>query len=867
MTSRTTLFVGLLVVSLAEHAAFAQGLEPGISEAMARGRARAINAVSYDLDFVLQAQGDMVQGHVVVRFTLVEEPPSDGLVLDFGGQMLTELRVNGSRIDEPRRIHDHLVIPTERLSKGENDVDVAFTSSVASTGTALTRYVDGTSGRQYLYTLLVPADAHRLFPCFDQPDLKAVFTLRVKAPRTWQVVGNSPQVDRRAGDDGLDAWEFAPTERISTYLFAFAAGDFEVVESQFPFRAGKPDDRPMRMYLRPEERARVDANALFDMHAKAVDWLAAHFSLPYPFAKLDFVLLPGFPYGGMEHAGAIFYRDNAVSFDHVPTRGELTNRSALVYHEVSHQWFGNLVSFVWFDDLWLKEGFATFMGYRLIEALEPERHAWVHFHRRVKPRAYEVDVTPGTTPIYQSLANLDDAKSAYGAIVYNKAPAVLRELEGRLGKDRFRTGVGMFLREFAWRNATWKDLVGALERAAERPLAQWSEAWILRAGLPRVSAAWTVGADGKIASFELLQKPVGAGEQRWPLRLQVLVSSPEGRRSATLVMEGNRAEVRDLVGAPACDWVLVNPSDEAYGQFVLDARSAEALLTHLPDERDPLVSAVALSALRENVREGLLDPLRLGELVATMLAKESDPEAQAWLLDTGDAMVLRYASAQRGAPLRARLEGILLAILQRGEPALALQTFRTLTRLAGSDDAFALLTRAVSERKLPGDVKLGLQDVYRGYAALLAAGRGEVVRARLPTGDDASKWAYLAGAASPEAKEKERYFKTYLDAKQPPEQWVQQSLGYFHWPGQSELTLPYLARALEQVEWVKANRKIFFMPAWIDGFVNGHTSSEALAVVTRFLDANPKLPTDIRQKVLQSTDELRRTVRVVGQWR
>ena len=173
----------------------------------------------------------------------------------------------------------------------------------------------------------------------------------------------------------------------------------------------------------------------------------------------------------------------------------------------------------------------------------------------------------------------------------------------------------------------------------------------------------------------------------------------------------------------------------------------------------------------------------------------------------------------------------------------------------------------MTKQVLPGKVTLGTQDVFSGYAALLAAGRSDGVRARLPKGDDATKWAYVVGAANPTPAEKARYFSTYLDAKEPPEQWVQHSLGFFHWHGQAEVTLPYLRRALEQVEWVKANRKIFFMPAWIDGFVNGHSSPAALQVVEAFLAERRDLPADVQQKIRQSVDELRRVVRIQDQWR
>jgi aminopeptidase N len=843
--------------------AFMQDPAPGISQDLAQARAGQLRDVHYDLEFTLRADHDEVAGRAVIRFTLPGEPPAAGLVLDFAGSALTEVRLNGVAATTARVVHGHVVFPADRLSKGENEIEATFTSAVAATGTPLTRYRDASNGKLYLYTLLVPADAHRLFPCFDQPDVKATFTLRLHAPAAWQCLANADVEHETARSDGTATWQFAPSEKISTYLFAFAAGEWEVIESTTPLRAGNDKERRMRLFLRPQEKARVDAAALFTMHARAVATLAALFDQHYPFAKLDFALVPGFPYSGMEHPGAIFYRDSALSFDHAPTASELTNRSALVYHEVSHQWFGNLVSFVWFDDLWLKEGFATFMGYRLLELLEPERKAWVAFHRRVKPRAYEIDATPGTTPVYQALKNLADAKSAYGAIVYNKAPAVLRELEARLGAERFRAGVRTFVRRFAWGNATWQDLVAALEQASERKLDAWSNAWILAPGLPAVRAHWNVGADGKVSAFSVQQE---GGARRWPLRVTVLAAHGAQRTRADVVLEGERVEVPALLGREAFDWVILNPGDEAYGLFLLDARSADALLAALPRETDPMIRAVALTALRETMREGELDPLRLGELLRTLLAAEREPEAHAWLLDAVGQVCLRYLTPERSADLRGRIETLLCEQLDAGEAALQLQVFRALARLGAGADARARIAAAVAASKLGDQVALGTQDIYLGLAALLAAGEGKDLAQRLPTTDDAAKYAYLAHAAVPTADNKAHYFTTYLEPKEPPEQWVQQSLAFFHWPGQEQLTFPFLRRALQQVEWVKQHRKIFFMPAWIDGFVNGHNSQAALDVVDGFLAEHKDLAADIHNKILQSLDELRRVVAIRARW-
>jgi aminopeptidase N len=478
----------------------AQDPELGISRALAVERRQAIQALRYELALNCKAGGDSVSGNVRISFDLAVARP---LVLDFAGTSVAELRVNGAAT-AARRVHDHLLIPELALRVGRNEITASFVAPVASTGTSLTVYRDARTGEEFVYTLLVPADAHGLFPCFDQPDLKARFALTLEVPAAWTAVANSPLASPLVETGDGRRFVFRDTDPLPTYLFAFAAGPFTVLPS--------PDERKpsMRLFVRNSRIDELDPRSLFAMHRRSAEWLGDYFARPYPFAKLDVVLLPAFPYGGMEHAGAIFYRENALVFDHVPTENELIRRSTLIYHEVSHQWFGNLVTMEWFDDLWLKEGFATYVAYAALEALEPEYNAWLRFHQRVKPDAYRIDITEGTTPIYQELDNLADAKSAYGAIVYNKAPAVLRELQGRLGERAFRAGMQVFLERHAWGNARWSDLVQSLEEASDSDLTEWSRRWILARGMPTVRARWRADGPARSPSSRSPSRPASA---------------------------------------------------------------------------------------------------------------------------------------------------------------------------------------------------------------------------------------------------------------------------------------------------------------------------------------------------------------------
>lgn len=841
---------------------------PGIDRELARQRSATLRDVEYDLRFRISDRSDEVSGSISMRFQFREQKEREPLVLDFAGTSITNVLVNNRGVELERKAN-HLIVPAELLGDGINGVRADFTSKVAPTGTPLTVYSDQADGLEYYYTLLVPADAHGLFPCFDQPDLRAKYRLELDVPEAWTAVANTAPVDpadpEPEGTVSGKLLRFGQSKPLPTYLFAFACGPFAEVTPPHPDVPGITTDDPMRILLRASKLKDLDREAIIRLHHEGLEWLASTFDVPYPFDKLDLVLLPGFPYGGMEHAGAIFYREASLVFDHEPTVDEQVRRSTLVYHELSHQWFGNLVTMKWFDDLWLKEGFATFFGYRAMAELEPGQRAWLRFLQRVKPRAYAVDATPGTTPVFQELQNLADAKSAYGAIVYNKAPAVLRALFAQLGPDVFQSGVKRFLEKHAYGSATWQDLAAALEGAARQDLGRWSERWLLAPSMPQVRVVWTADDDGKITKAEVTQKALG-GDGSWPIDLELLVFGSDGsRETITVSTDAAAAPIEALAGRDAPVAVLANPQDVAYGQFVPDAVSVAWLLDNLPNEPDPLVRACGTTALYEAVREAELDPARFADALLAMLAVETDADTHRWLLSRLGTCLSRYLPAERSTGIWKRAVELLLAQLTDGEPSgREVTIFRF---LAWHSDAAAVLDvcRLVArgEATIAG-LQTGRRDRFLAAAALIAAGKDDGTYQTLCDAyadQDVGKDQFLAKAAMPTAESKASYWQQYLELGTPPEQWTQDSLGYFHWARQEALTLPYLRKALEQVDWVKQNRRIFFMPAWLDAFVNGHSSTEALAIVDAFL-AETELSPDIRKKLLQSRDGLARAVRI-----
>jgi aminopeptidase N len=605
---------------------------------------------------------------------------------------------------------------------------------------------------------------------------------------------------------------------------------------------------------------------MFMLHRQAVDWFAGYFGFPFPFPKHDLVLVPEFPYGGMEHAGATFLREESVLFPFEPAAADRLRRAQLLFHETSHQWFGDLVTMRWFDDLWLKEGFANLMAAKATAAIAPEYPAWNAFHQ-LKVAAYRTDATQGTTPIWQRLPNLSAAKSAYGAIVYSKAPAVLRQAEFYLGPEVFQRAVQGFVHSHAYGAADWSDLVRAFEGASGRKLDAWADAWVKRRGMPIVRMSWRTGRDGRIERLSLAQAPALGGDGVWPMRTEVLVAGDGRSRTLPVTLDGRSRVVRELDGTPAPRYVFANHGDYAYGRFVLDDASRAAVLADVGAVADPFLRALLLDALWDEVRDARLAPLAYIDLALAQAPRESDELTVASLVGrTGTALRWYLSDAQR-AETAARIEAAFAAgMTGAADKGQRIVYFRAFVATATTVEARATLKALLAgTREVPG-VALSSRDRFRIVERLLALGDPEAeallaAQSRADPSDNGRRYAYAAGAARPGPAAKRRQFAEWGEDPALAESWIEESLAPFNTVEHARATAPLLDAALRELPKLKRERKIFFVNNWLAAFLGGQTSPEALATAKRFL-RTAKLDPDLRRKVLEQLDGLERTVRI-----
>ena len=843
----------------------------GIPRDIARFRAQQLKDIRYRLSYTITPKAVSIEGHEELRF--VQNPDDRGILpewLDFRDGSVSKLTVNGQ--SAPAAIQNgHIELPARLLKLDENVVEIDFTANVAPAGKAITRFEDKDDGSEYIYTLFVPMDADMAFPCFDQPDLKARFQLSLDLPQGWTAISNTKN---RASfvAHSLEGGEvhaepttwFAETKPISTYLFAFAAGPFKKVND----KPGLPG-----LYVRKSkfEKAQAEAEAVQQITADGIKYLSDYFAHPFPFPKYDMVMIPGFAYGGMEHAGATFLREESILFRTAPTHSDRLNRDILLLHELTHQWFGDLVTMRWFDDLWLKEGFAQYMAYYALNALKPNENVWKRFYQAIKPAAYAIDSTKGTTPIYQEIPNLKDAKSAYGAIVYSKAPGVMKQLAFVIGEEAFRDGLRLYLKEHEYANAEWSDLVRAFERTSKKSLGEWANAWIKRRGMPQVDVEWSCNGN-LLNHFTLIQHDVLGEGGIWPIvttvRFNRVDPSPSFVMKAELV--GEKKEF-PLTSVPCPKFVFANDEDFAYGRFLLDPVSRSNVIVQL-GTFDVFKRTLLWGSLWDSVREAEMDPREYIELALQLLPKEEDESLAQSVIGRTITALHRYVSPEIRKQLVPKMETLAYdQMVHSPSQDMRITWFRALRGVAETEKARRQLKDMLSGKLTVPGVELRPLDRWNMVASLVALNDpdAEAVLAaeekRDPSGDG-KKYAYMAKAAQPKADVKNIYFDEYLHDASRPEDWVEQSLGSFNWWNQSELTFPYLRPALDALPQVKRERKIFFLLGWLNTFIGGQQSEAAQKQVHEFLQT-AALDKDLRLKILEVVDELDRTVKIRARYK
>jgi aminopeptidase N len=592
----------------------------------------------YDVQLDLTGDDETFTSETTVAFRCLR--PGAGTFIEFIGPAVERIELNGQTL--PAEAFDGGRIELTGLQE-QNVLRVSAIARYMHDGTGLSRFQDPIDGRDYLHTSFESNDAHRVFACFDQPDIKGTFALQVTAPADWTVVSN---MQGAKNDEGV--WHFPATKVISTYLTAVVAGHYYAVHAQHR-------DIPMGIYCRQSLAPYLDPDEIGELTGQGLDYFESRYGIPYMFGKYDQLFVPEFSAGAMENPGCVTFNERYIFRSRV-TQAARQRRAETILHEMAHMWFGDLVTMQWFDDLWLNESFATFMGSVASAEATRFKNAWTQFAAETKVAARIQDEMPTTHPIVADITDVDSVHLNFDKITYNKGGAVLKQLAAWLGEETFFDGVHIYLERHSYANATLADFLAALEEASGRDLKAWARVWLEEAGVNKLALDLEV-QDHRIKSAAVVQTAPESHPVLRPhhLRLGLFDVAAdhdrafERRRTVELDVEGARTPVPQLAGEIANDFVLINDGDLTYARSALDAGSLDVLLESRLQLDDDLARAVVWGALWDMVRNAELRAEEYVDISVRCIDIETDPAVFQTLIFRTFAALEEYASlAHRG---------------------------------------------------------------------------------------------------------------------------------------------------------------------------------------------------------------------------
>ncbi len=819
-------------------------LEPGVSRELARLRAKTMSEVTYRLSFSVR-EGEKISGRVDLYFDFHPREASP-LVLDFAGMSVDSVVLNGESVNFGFR-DEHIIIRSGACRQGGNSVRVEFHPDERPFHRE----------KDYLYTLFVPDKARLAFPCFDQPDLKARFVLRLEVPRDWIAVSNS-RVVRDSLSSRARVVEFAGTPPLSTYLFSFVAG-------RFGSKSCSRNGRELWMYYLPDDSTKVTQNApdMFELHFAALDWLEEYTGIDYPFDKFAFVLIPSFPYSGMEHPGGVLYRSERLLLGERPTKMELLRRAGVISHETSHMWFGDLVTMRWFDDVWLKEAFAQFMADKIVRPSFPEMDHRLLFFSSHMETLYEVERSRGTHPIMQKLENLARAGSLYGNIIYHKPPVMLNQLEKIMGADSLRAALKEYLGKYAFGNASWEELVRILDKHSTNDIVAWSRVWVEEEGRPEFSVRVERDNDGVIKKLVVEQGDPGERGLLWPEKFHVLLSGP-GERSLEVFADSRRTEV-DSAGGVKADAIFLDSRGEGFGLFRLDPSILDDCCIY--EFGEPIERAVYSFELWDNLLEGAaITPYAYAEYLYELFGNEDNELIIQANLHRFEEFFWNFLPDGMRLEWGERFERLFLERMRSGlSPSVKRAYFKTFMRTVLTSSGTETLRELwMGELEIP-EMKFSQRD-YCDMALELSVrdveGWREILReqlGRIKNQELRERFAFVMPAASPVPEERTNFFEGLaLKENRRHEPWVLEGVYYLHHPLRRFESIQFIEPSLDMLEEIEKTGDIFFPKEWIKATMRYHNSADALRIVERFLMEHPDYPGRLGRIIRQATDMVER---------
>ncbi|HEV2034631.1 MAG TPA: aminopeptidase N [Candidatus Dormibacteraeota bacterium] len=818
----------------------------------ARDRAELLSVLHYDVRLDLTTGDQTFTSETTVTFKC--RKPGAGTFIEFIGPAVSMATLNDRTL--PANAFDGGRIRLEGLA-ADNVLTVAATATYMRDGTGMHRFQDPVDERVYLHSQFAEYATHRVFACFDQPDLKATFAFRVASPADWVVVANTPGAHDDAGN-----WSFPTTKVMSTYLGAIVAGHYHSVHQ---------DHRgiPLGLYCRQSLAQYLDPDEIFEITRQGLDFFEKRFGYPYVFGKYDQLFVPEFSAGAMENVGCVTHNEYMVHRSKV-TEAEHLLRAEIILHEMAHMWFGDLVTMRWWDDLWLNESFATYMSYLAMAEATRFTNAWTEFATGMKAAAKAADQLPTTHPIAADIPDVEALHLNFDRITYEKGASVLKQLVAWVGEEAFFRGVTAYFNRYEFGNTELADFLAVLGEASGRDLKSWSRLWLEEAGVNTLSATVDLRGDS-IQKATITQEAPALHPTLRPHRLRVGLfdvksSRLERRRVVEADVDGVRSELPELSNERVADLILVNDFDLTYTKVKLDPRSLETLKHHLIGLDDPLARALAWSALWDMVRDAQLSVRDYVEISLANIDVETEAAMVESLLGRMFSAIAAYAAPANRVALRSSLVRASRERLARTASGsdLQLQWSNTLIRAARKSDDIAWVRGLLDGKTEMDGLNVDFAVRWRAVKALATIGAAgeDVIAAELhrdPT-DEGQRAAASARAARPDPAAKAAAWTAVTGDGALSHAMKRAFASGFHRADQEALLSAYVQPYFDNLLRIWASHQIEEALLFVSGMYPAMVVTEDVVDLTDTWLARD-LPGPVRRSLLESQDELKRSLR------
>ena len=814
-------------------------------ETAARSAAVTVHRIRVELD--LTGAPERARTGFPTATTLEFEATTSATWIDFIGEEVRRVVVNDV---EHEVVYDGARIAITGLA-ASNVVRIEAVGAYSRSGEGLHRFHDPVDDETYLYTQYEPADARRVMACFEQPDMKASYTFVIDAPSGWEVLSNQSPVHTDLGV-GVQRVEFAPTLPISSYITAVAAGPYARVDGEW-----RRDEQHIALgvFVRRSLAPHLEGDEILEVTRQGLDFFTDAFAYPYPWGKYDQIFVPEYNLGAMENPGLVTFTESYLSRG-AATDAQRAARANTILHEMAHMWFGDLVTMTWWDDLWLKESFADYMGAHASAAATRFHDAWVKFAATRKAWAYQQDQLPTTHPIVADITDLEAAKLNFDGITYAKGAAVLKQLVAFVGDDAFFEGARRYFAANAFGNTTLADFLVQLSAVSGRDMSDWSAAWLQTSG---VSTLW-IETDDDGGSFLHQTDP-----RPHRLRIGLYDREEDGRIVRREQRELDLIDERAAVDLPAADLVLLNDDDLTYAKARLDERSLRTVEESLSAIEDPLARALVWSSLWNATRDGELDAVRYLDIVRAHAPGEGNGGLLAGVL-LNAAFALRHfvSDARRADQQRSWVEAAWNALqaADAGSDA-QLSWARTLAAASAFDDVRHADIRGLFDGAVPEGLVVDPDLRWQFLGALVTTGHADLAdvdaeQQRDDTGDGRTA-ARRARSSRPTAEARAAAWSSAWDDLALSNDHLDAEIAGFRAGGRRDLIAGFDDEYFARIAPAWNDRSIEIARRLVLGLF---PAAESVEPTDAWLDAHPDAPAALRRLVIEQRDHLARDLRV-----